>query len=392
MIVNNKTNFPETIVEPKTYECALISPASPAVAASQNSDTSLENILGMKCSREAALERLQSSPDSYDKFLTFDPYYQDKLLQFMMGNCGLEITYNNYFKNVLSPSLHKERVEKLISCLIGQKVKIKQVLPLEGNRLSDGSSLVIMDILVELSDSSIVNIEMQKIGYLFPSERSSCYAADLIMRQYNRLKADKGKEFCYRDMKPVYLIIFMEDSATDFKCTESYIHRRVVSYDSGISLPEITQITFVALDRFREIVQNINTELDAWLTFFSCSDAAHILELTQKYPEFLDCYKDIAIFRTNPKELIHMFSEALYEMDRNTVKFMIDEKNKEIDEKNKEIAEKDKVIAEKNNTIAEKDNTIAEKDNTIAELGDTISKNNNEIAKLQAEIKRLQNI
>ena len=370
MNLNNKINSPKTIDEPKTCESSLLPPAFPDATASPNDITSLEDVLGLKCTREAALERLQSSPDSYDKFLTFDSYYQDKLLQFMMGNCGLEITYNNYFKNVLSPSLHKDRVEKLISCLIGQKVKIKQVLPLEGNRLSDGSSLVIMALLVELSDGSIVNIEMQKIGYLFPSERSSCYAADLIMRQYNRLKADKGKEFCYRDMNPVYLIIFMEDSAPDFKCTESFIHRRVVSYDSGINLPEITQITFVALDRFREIVQNINTELDAWLTFFSCSDAAHILELTQKYPEFLDCYKDIAIFRTNPKELIHMFSEALYEMDRNTVKFMIDEKNKE--------------IAEMGRVIAEKDNALAEKDNTIA-------KNNKEIAELQAEIKRLKN-
>ena len=57
--------------------------------------------------------------------------------------------------------------------------------------------------------------------------------------------------------------------------------------------------------------QNIVTELDAWLTFFSCTDAEHIVRLVQEYPKFLEYYKDIAVFRTKPKELIYMFSEAL---------------------------------------------------------------------------------
>ena len=64
--------------------------------------------------------------------------------------------------------------------------------------------------------------------------------------------------------------------------------------------------------------QNIVTELDAWLTFFSCTDAEHIVRLVQEYPKFLEYYKDIAVFRTNPKELIYMFSEALEILDRNT--------------------------------------------------------------------------
>ncbi|MDE7177826.1 MAG: hypothetical protein K2O59_08415 [Lachnospiraceae bacterium] len=40
-------------------------------------------------------------------------------------------------------------------------------------RIADESSLLIMDIVVELEGGSIANVEMQKIGYLFPGQRSA---------------------------------------------------------------------------------------------------------------------------------------------------------------------------------------------------------------------------
>lgn len=102
--------------------------------------------------------------------------------------------------------------------------------------MAESGSLVIMDIIVELADGSITDIEMQKIGYLFPGERSSCYIADFIMRQYNRIKSEKGKRFTYRDMKPVYLIVLMEQSSSEFKAVFPYfMHREQISYDSNAS-------------------------------------------------------------------------------------------------------------------------------------------------------------
>ena len=49
--------------------------------------------------------------------------------------------------------------------------------------------------------------------------------------------------------------------------------------------------TYISLDTFHSMGQNISTELDAWLTFFSCTDAEHIVRLVQKYPKFLEYYK-----------------------------------------------------------------------------------------------------
>ena len=98
--------------------------------------------------------------------------------------------------------------------------------------------------------------------------------------------------------------------------------------------------------------QNIVTELDAWLTFFSCTDAEHIVRLVQEYPKFLEYYKDIAVFRTNPKELIYMFSEALEILDRNTANYMIDEMAQEINSIKNELATKDEQLATKDEEIA----------------------------------------
>lgn len=51
--------------------------------------------------------------------------------------------------------------------------------------------LLAMDIVVELGDGSIANVEMQRIGYLFPGQRSACYSADLLLRQYKRLRGSR---------------------------------------------------------------------------------------------------------------------------------------------------------------------------------------------------------
>lgn len=243
-------------------------------------EASLAQILGDSCTREEALSLLQEYPECYSAFCSFKPRYQEQLLSFLQGKSGLSITYNSFFQHILNPEVHPRRLESLLSALIGESVTIRQVLPNEGGRLAEHGSLVIMDVIAELTDGSIVDIEMQKIGYHFPSQRSSCYVSDMIMRQYNRVKSDRKKNFSYQELKPVYLIILMEKSPKEFHTYPyEYVHRRITSYTSGIQLPELTQITYISLDTFHSIVQNVDTELDAWLTFLSSTEASGIIHL-----------------------------------------------------------------------------------------------------------------
>ena len=98
-----------------------------------------------------------------------------------------------------------------LSDVLGQKVKVIKVLPNDSVRITLENSLLITDVVVELEDGRILNLEMQKLGYKFPGERAACYIADLLLRQYKRVRGLK-KEADYRDVKPVYLIVIFENS------------------------------------------------------------------------------------------------------------------------------------------------------------------------------------
>ena len=173
-------------------------------------------VFGAFISREDALFQLKKYPKSYNIFTGFDKFHREKLLGFLQGKNSIKITYDNFFKYIFDPSVHQNRLERLLSVLIGENVQIKRVLPREGVQLTEKGSLVIMDIIAELEDGAIIDIEMQKNGYEFSGERSSCYTSDMIMRQYNRIKNEKGKSFSYKNLKPVFLIILMEDSPSQF--------------------------------------------------------------------------------------------------------------------------------------------------------------------------------
>lgn len=67
-----------------------------------------------------------------------------------------------------------------------------------------------MDILVKMDDGSIANVEIQKIPYAFPGERMSCYSSDLLLRQYSRVKREKGRDFTYKGMKKYILLSFLK--------------------------------------------------------------------------------------------------------------------------------------------------------------------------------------
>ena len=128
---------------------------------------------------------------------------------------------------------------------------------------------------------------------------------------------------------------------------------------------------FISLDTFRSVVQNIDTEQKAWLSFLTADDPDEIVRLVNAYPEFLPCYRDIISFRRRPKDLITTFSDALREMDRNTEVYMVEQLAKEVQEKDHALAEKDNVIAEKDNALAEQARLIEQLKKQLAETRST---------------------
>lgn len=326
-------------------------------------NNNLKQYFPMIRTREEVLEEINSSVLLADTYNSWSESYQREFIDICTGAKGVKILYDSFFKEIMNPEYSPERMNDMLSVLLKRKVKIKEVLPLDSTRLGEESSLIIMDIVVELEDGSIADVEVQKVGYAFPGERMACYSADMLLRQYKRIRDTKKKKFTYKDIGKVYTIIFFEKSPKELKaCEDTYIHMSKQKFDTELELNLLQEYILVALDIFEEIKQNesINNKLDAWLTFLSSDSPEQICNLIDAYPEYMDMYKEIYELCHNVEKVMGMFSKELLELDRNTEEYMIDEMQKEIDEKKKEIDEKKKELAEQKKEINEREKEISE--------------------------------
>ena len=120
---------------------------------------------------------------------------------------------------------------------------------------------------------------------------------------------------------------------------------------------------FISLDIFRSKMHNkkVTTLLEAWMTFFSTDDPEEIIKLITDFPQFKPMYETLYQMCRNVENVMGFFSEELREMDRNTVRYMIDELQKEVDTQKALLEKKDAVIAEKDAIIANLQAKLAEK-------------------------------
>ena len=187
------------------------------------------------------------------------------------------------------------------------------VLPGE-DRLIEGESYLIMDLLAEAEDGSLYNVEVQKQAYAFPAERISCYSADLVMRQYMRAKREKEGRFSYRDIKKVYVIVLFEKSTAIFhQFPDSYIHYGKTRFNTGLRLDLLQEYCLIALDVFRKIPypEDEGNEQRAWLSFLTTENLEDAERLIRNYPWLEEIYQEIAMLRRKPEEVLAMWSDAL---------------------------------------------------------------------------------
>ena len=97
----------------------------------------------------------------------------------------------------------------------------------------------------------------------------------------------------------------------------------------------------------------IESELDGWLTFLGCDEPEYIMQLIEQYPYFKPMYDNLYSMCLNTERMIHMFSEELQILDRNTVKYMIDELQEKLDAKSEELETKSEELDVATSTITE---------------------------------------
>ena len=335
------------------------------------STSKLKQYFPMIREREDIKQEIYENPKLLEKYREWDEEQQEEFLDYCTGVKGVKILYDAFFKEIMNPENTPERLNELLSLLLGQSVTIKRVLPGDSTRLADEQSLLIMDILVELADTSLANVEVQKIGYRFPGQRSACYSSDLLLRQYKRVKGEKKKAFSYKDIKSVYTIVFFETSIKEFhEYPQNYIHKFKQQSDTGLELELLQKYVFIPLDIFRGIYHNDGksngknsanrcwNKTEAWLTFLSTDEPEIIIELIRQYPEFKEMYEEIYVMCQNVEKVMEMFSKELIQLDRNTVQYMIDEMQDTIDVQKEKIDTQKEELEAKQETIDSQKATI----------------------------------
>ena len=345
-------------------------------------------------SREEVMNEIKGNPFLKNSFYNWTYEEREKFLDYCTGVRGLKILYDAYFKEIFNPETAPERLEELVSFLIKKKIKIIQVLPNDSVRISDEGTLLITDIIVELEDGTIANIEMQRIGYLFPGQRSACYGADLLLRQYKRVRSERKEKFGYRDIKDVYVIVFFEKSTKEFhEFQDTYFHCFEQKSNTGLELELLEKFIFIPLDIFKKSVQNKEkNKLDAWLSFLCMDEPEEIISLITEYPEFKPLYQHIYDMCQNVERMMGMFSEELRILDQNTVKYMVDQMQKEIDEYKEQLLERDERLRERDEKLKERDEKLLEREEKLRENDIKLQEQNEEIQRLQMKLQELSQV
>ena len=354
----------------------------------------MEQTIFMQKTEETILQDLMERPGAYRMYQSWNEELRNRFMDFCTGKKTLPVLYDTIFKKLMNPDTHPERLEDCISCLLKQKVTIQTVLPVE-DILMDGSSTMVMDILVKLEDGAYVLVEIQKIPYYFPAERASCYSADVLLRQYSRLKTEKGQAFSYKDLRKVYTIVFYEKSIEAFKeYPEIFTHHARMVCDSGLELNFLQEFYLVALDVFKKSEYSKHRDpkehLVGWLSFFCTENTEEAEELCQAYPWLWELYTEMAQFSRKPEELMTMFSEILREMDRNTIRYMVDDMKEQIEKGKAEYAELQEKMTEAQDQLTETEGKLSEAEGKLSEAEGKLSEANEVLAEKDAEIARLK--
>lgn len=343
---------------------------------------------------EAVIRELMMQPVCYQQFRGLNERWQKRFLDFYTGKKTLPLTYDPFFKRIFHPDLHPGRLSRFLSCLLEKEMKVVRILPLEENLFLQ-EALLIMDILVELNDGSLANVEVQKIPYFFPAERMSCYSADLLMRQYSRVKGERGKGFKYCDVNKVYTIVLFEKSSKLFhEGMNHYLHRGKTTFDTGLKLELLQEYCLVALDVFRKILYDEGrNERRGWISLLATENVEEALRLAEEYPWLEEIYKEMETYMTRTEEVLEMFLEALRVMDQNTVRYMIEEQQEQlsqqlqlIDEQHDKLDEQSRMIDEQDDKLNEQSQLIDEQHDKLNEQREEINKKDCQISKQRAEM------
>lgn len=116
--------------------------------------------------RNELLQQITAHPNLSSMYYKWTAHQQELFLNFCTGASGIKFLYDGFFKELMNPEYTPERLNEFLSLLLRTNVKIREILPNDSTRIMNESSLLIMDIVVQLDDGSLANVEVQKFVFI----------------------------------------------------------------------------------------------------------------------------------------------------------------------------------------------------------------------------------
>ena len=332
--------------------------------------------------REEVIDFMTSTPERNNFWIMLPEDIHEEIIAIYMKQKILKLTYDRVFKFVFDLNLHPGRLDAFVSQILKREVKIIRVLPLERNNYFRHSKQIYLDILVEFSDHSQANIEMQILGYKFPNTRAAIYSSSLILGQYTDLCGQymyatgiseidfSDQSIDYSKIHKVYTIVLMEHSTEVFRNVPGhYLHHSHQAFNTGLEMDMLQEYIFIALDSFHDLVPDPSNELEAWLAFVSARTLTEIDRVILKFPSFQTIKDDVIMYgETQPEEVLRMYLDCLDLFDYNDRLQDLKETKAKVEQLEKEVAEKEAALAQKDDALAQKDNALAQKDDAFAQI------------------------
>ena len=112
-----------------------------------------------------------------------------------------------------------------------------------------------------------------------------------------------------------------------------------------------------------------------------------IIGLITEYPEFKAMYEHVYNMCRNVEDVMGIFSEELKILDRNTVKYMVDEMQETIDEQKKQLDTSEETIDEQKKQLETSAETIDEQKKQLKTKQSKIDELQEQIELLQKQLK-----
>ena len=339
------------------------------------------------------LNKLKKNEELYESFI-----------KYMTGKKSLPLMYDTVFKKIFDFELHSDRVKSFLTSILGFNVQLDGIVNCS-IAVSENSPGVIFDILLKSVNGSLVNLEAQKKPHFFTGNRISCYIATLIVKSYNRIKADSKNKFSYENIPKSYSVIIFENTTKEFKNNNNqYVFHGKLAFNPKLEMDTLGEVYIIALDIFKECEYSIDMEniklkkineiseeefkrcceleLSIWLKLLTAESDEDLNSLSQKYPWIAEIYAEMIEFMQNPEEAIDIYFSILAECDRlsmeNEMEMLREDAEElkknmaewkiEMEEWKTELEEKKTELEEKKTELEEKKTELEEKDNTIKKL------------------------